>query len=92
MAEAVSRAGELPSAGKHLVEVLYHIFRKMQRKTGPVQSLGYRAIAESWASQENHQRLVERHNTSCQMDTGGKRVRDTPKSSLFSSFLHPHST
>lgn len=93
MAGAVSRAGELSSAGKEVtagkrpVQVLYHIFREMQSKTDPVQSLGYRPIAESWASQENHQRLVERQNTSCQMEAGGKRVRDTPKS-LFSFCTH----
>lgn len=52
MAEAVSGTGELSiagkevTAGKHPVQVLYHIFRKMQTKTGPVQSLGYRPIAE----------------------------------------------
>lgn len=60
MAEAVSGTGELSiagkevTAGKHPVQVLYHIFRKMQTKTGPVQSLGYRPIAERWTSQENH--------------------------------------
>lgn len=62
----------------------------MQRKASSVHSLGYKLLAESWASQKNHWRLVERHYTSQQMEAGGKQVKDRAQSSLFSSFLHKH--
>lgn len=70
MAGAASRAGDLPSAGKEgtgvtcCVLVLCQHFPEGAGKGQFCALSGLQTDGESWASQQNHWRLLERRHTS----------------------------